>query len=575
MAKDSTEKKQKKGLFSLFGGKKQRAGVEAPPPEPEEAVDAPPAEAEVLPEEVETVLPAADSQLYGVYCRINGVPAQPEDAVFDATMFHMVGLPPSEETMALLKGLDRNAAAMMKRWSDAELEPQNAEPVLLVSRDRMRVYLFAFPPMFGGEDLDEKGIRALLDKEKITFGINGEVLESAGTGRVYMRLILLASGLPPVDGLDGRVVERYRRAVEIRLTVRDDNTIDYRDLGWLQTANEGDVICEITPPTKAAAGFDVYNRTLPGRDGRKANVPKGSGTELNEEGTLLLAKIGGAVTFQSERFRVDPLVIIEGNVDIAVGHLDVVGDVLIKGDVQEGFKVKATGDITVNGGVEGATLEAGGSVQIGLGMNGNSVGSIQAGGEVYSKFFENTNVWAGKSIICDTIINSEIASEEDVLVTTGRGVIIGGKVTALRRVAAITVGNQSNRAMEIVLGNTETYLRERRAMEDARFALAAQIEAMQKDIRFLERQTDTIQKREKLNEINLQLKMGRLKFSKMEVDYKKLLAREANITKCRLQAEVLYPPLTITMGTASKSIRENVYNALVYQKDGDIHVGSL
>lgn len=577
-AKDGAKKK--KGLFSFLGKKKNarpNAAPQAQEPPAEELTDnadgAPAEETQAQP--VDTVLSAAGSQVYQAYCRINGVPPQPEDAVFDAAMFHMAGLAPTEETLGVLKSLDKNTAAMMERWTKAEAEAVAAEPVLFVSRDKMRVYLFVFPPMFGGEEVSEAQLAALLEREKITFGLGAQVIEAAGEGRAYMRILLVAAGVFPLDGLPGRVVDHFARGNEITLTVREDNTIDYRDLGWLQTVHQGDVICDIIAPTKAVNGFDVHGRELRGKDGRPAAVPNGTNTRINPEGTAVESAIDGVLTFASERFRVDPLLIVEGNLDIAVGNLDVVGDVLIKGDVQEGFHLAASGNITVNGGVEGATLKAGGNVQIGLGMNGNSIGSIDAGGDVFSKFFENTKVWALGSIVCDTIINSDIASEKEVLVRTGRGAIIGGEITALTRIAAVTMGNASNRAMEITLGNTNKYLVEKRGLEDAKLQESVTIEAITKDIRFLERQTDTPVKKEKLGELNLQLKMRRLKLSKLDREYQTMLLREADIAKCRLQAEVLYPPATITVGATIKSIRKNYYNVLVYYKDGEIHIGNV
>ncbi|NLW78112.1 MAG: DUF342 domain-containing protein [Ruminococcaceae bacterium] len=579
MAEKAEKKpKPKKKLFGLFGAKRQEDDA----PEAAEAVldaentqDAGQPAGATVPKEDPTlnIMPAGESELYKMYCRIKGVPPLPDDAVFDVTQFHMQGLAPNEETREILKKLDRQAETMMRKWLDADAEPVDAEVVLSISHDKMRAYLFIFPPMFGADDVTEEQLRATLAEKGVEHGLDEEILAAAA--KHTMLLMLVATGTPVQDGLDGSIVDHYNRDNDIHLTVKWDNTIDYRDLGWLQVARENDTICTIIPPTDAVSGTTVFGKEVKGKNGRKATVPKGTNTALNEEGNLLLSKIDGVVTFQADRFRVDPMLIIEGNVDIAVGNLDVMGDVLIKGDVQEGFTVTASGNVTVNGGVEGAHIQAGGNVQIGLGMNGNTFGTIKAGHDVFSKFFENTNVWAGGSITCDTIINSVIASEGEVLVRTGRGTIIGGQITALLRVAAISIGNPSNRAMEITLGNTAAWLQEKKETEDARAAVLREIDELEKSIRFLQRQIDTPQKKEQLDKMTLQLRMNRLKLGKLDTTYGTILAREADIVKCRLQAEVVYPPLQVTMGNALKMIRKNHYNVLMYHKDGEIHVANV
>lgn len=569
--------KKKKGLFSLLQGlvKPKETEEQAEILQQEQPVaqeQEPPQEAEP---QLNTKFPAAESTLYQAYCRMQGLPPLEENAQYDAGVFHMEGLAPSEETLELLKNLDRNAALVLERWTEKEGDPVDAEPMILVSADKMRVFLFAFPPQFDGNDIQIEQLRSLLEEKKIVYGTKETFLDKFCQGKHYMQLYLIASGTFPLDGKDGSVMDHYSRQWEMHLTVKPDNTIDYRDLGWLQTIREGEVLCDIVPPTPATSGFDVFGKELKGKDGKKATAPSGNNTALNAEGTALVAKIDGVVTCQAEKFRVDPLLIVEGSVDTAVGNLDVVGDVLVKGDVKEGFTVKATGNITVEGGVEAAFLTAGGNVQVGLGMNGNSAGSIHAKENVYSKFFENTKVWAGGSIICDTIINSDIASEGEVLVTTGRGVIIGGSITALLRIAATTIGNPSNRAIEIILGNSSAYLAERKEIEEARVQEATEIQELTKDLKFMERQLNTQIKRDKISEINLQLKMRQLKFSKLDKEYQKLLEREADIGKCRLKAEVLYPPATISVGSVVKNINENTYNVLIYYKNGEINVANV
>ena len=61
---------------------------------------------------------------------------------------------------------------------------------------------------------------------------------------------------------------------------------------------------------------------------------------------------------------------IKGNVDYDYGNIDFNGSVHITGSVLPGFTVKAKGDIVVDKNVEDAYLEAGGDINVKMGISG-------------------------------------------------------------------------------------------------------------------------------------------------------------------------------------------------------------
>lgn len=450
-------------------------------------------------------------------------------------------------------------------------QPLPAELHLFVGRDAMSAWMFALPPLFSGPELDTETLREALAAKGINSGLLEHRLTALAHSPKYFTLLQIAAGTPAVDGEDGRIVDHYNREVEIHLTVKDDNTIDYKDLGWLQTVEEENVICDILPPTPGTAGLNVLGGEVKGRDGHPAKAPKGQNTHLNPEGTALLATKGGVLSFAGQRFRVDPLLIIHGNVDTATGNLDSVGDILIHGDIQEGFTVQATGNITVQGMVEGAQVLAGGNIQVGRGMNGNAHGQMEAKGDVRCKFIENATVTAGGLIQCDTIINSTVSSDERIEVKTGRGAIIGGNITALDRIDAATIGNQSNRGMVITLGSTANFLREKRDLELRLKEVEAQIAELNKSLRFLSGSQAIASDIDRMrDDWNFKLSVQKLQKSNLERRLLMINRRQTDVSGCRLRAQVVYPPLQITIGAATKILRGTLFNPLIYWKDGEI-----
>lgn len=130
------------------------------------------------------------------------------------------------------------------------------------------------------------------------------------------------------------------------------------------------------------------------------------------------------------------------NVDNSTGDIDYEGDVVVKGNVLAGFTVKATGDITVSGIVEGATVIAGGNITFNRGIQGMTRAVVKAGGNIVSKFIESAeNVSAGGSIEADSILHSKVTAKSTIKASGRNGLIIGGDVKAVNMIEAKTIGN--------------------------------------------------------------------------------------------------------------------------------------
>ncbi len=554
-------------------------------PGEEEDGEAPAAGEEAAEEEADpNCLPAAGNALYELYTRRAGLPPEEDpQALFWLSQFMESGEAPTDEQRGWLNQAERAARELLKKNQRPEREEElfqeealDASVLVFVSRDRMAAWLFAFPPVMDGQPADEEKLRAALAERGVVFGLDEEKVRTLGERPPYFRLVQVAAGEAPIDGENGEVIDRFKRELEIQLTVREDNTIDYKDLGWLQTVEEGQCICELVPPTNAITGRDVTGQEVRGKNGQKAVAPMGQNTRMNEEGDQLLATIEGVVSFANGRFRVDPILIIKGNISTETGNIDTIGDILVHGDIQEGFTVQATGNITVQGMIEGANVVAGGDIQVGRGMNGNSHGVLQAKGEVRSKFIENATVTAGGKIICDTIINSTVSSDVALMVTTGRGAIIGGHITALERIEAKTIGNQSNRNIVITMGSTANYLRDKHEMEQKHHVLQNEVEETQKNIRFLDAGVNSAPEQAQLaDDLKLKLSVLKMQLAAAARGLEELNKKQVKNSDCRLRTDVLYPPAQITIGDATKIQRQTAFNATVFYNKGEIDIANV
>jgi uncharacterized protein (DUF342 family) len=141
--------------------------------------------------------------------------------------------------------------------------------------------------------------------------------------------------------------------------------------------------------------------------------------------------------------------LVQGNVCLKTGNIIFLGTVIVTGNVEDGFSVKAAGNIEVNGSVERADLEAEGDVIVRQGIVGKNSGTVKAGKSVWAKFIENAIIDAGNMVVAsDGIINSQVDAYKRIVCQGKKGRIVGGRLRASEEINAQYIGTGS--------GNTET-----------------------------------------------------------------------------------------------------------------------
>lgn len=443
-----------------------------------------------------------------------------------------------------------------------------------VSKDGLEAWGVLLPAVCGGKNLTSEQIAAAFRGRDITYGVQKDALVQAAEQGECLKLFTVAQGVAKQDGTDGEIFDHFPRDKKISFVENATHTVDYKNLHWLQKIQKDDIICDLIQPTEGTDGISVHGAAIRRRSGRMPKIPNGANTRVNKEGTALVADCDGQLAFANNLFRVDQILRVKGDIDNAVGNLDVLGDLDIGGNVADGYALKATGNIIVHGLVEGARLEAGGSIQIMLGMKGNGKGSLEAGDNVASKYLENAHIKAGNSVIADSIINSTVSSGDTVVVVTGRGTIVGGKVTARNKIEAKIVGNDSNRATELVLGADPSLL-------DAIFRLKKElakrtmdIEETEKNIRYLEKlESPDRRYQELLAQLKLKLSIDKMM---LEKKHKQLLGYEEQLddSDCQVVATTMYPHTSIEIGGLRMMIQTQSAMCRVYKAEGELKLGS-
>ena len=454
---------------------------------------------------------------------------------------------------------------------------QDAWVELIVADDRMSVSMMVHGPRGEGQDVSRAMIHDALEQKGICFGVDEEKIGTIVNERQYLQMAVIANGMPAINGEDGRIKDYFPRKAQLKYASKGNGGIDFKSMNLIHNVQKGDVVCDITMPTEPEDGVDVFGEPVRGKNGTMPPIPQGRNIVYTPERDKLVTACEGNLTFRSGRFHVENIFSVSGNVDNSVGNIDFTGSVVVHGDVLEGYRVIAKGDITVMGIVEGAYLKAGGDILLHKGMRGMKSGVLEADGDITAKFLEDCNIYAKNNIQAEYIINSEVSCGHDLTLMGKRGAFIGGNCSVYNCMNVKAVGAPSHITTSVTLGLTPQLMEEMEAVGKEMLLLSRKLTELNKDISYLngklkEGSITPIQ-RDRLAKLKLEAPINSLKEKKLKQQGAELSRKLREVGKSRLTAREVYPGSVINIGDCKMSITKKEDNCTFYYLDGEIRKG--
>lgn len=340
-----------------------------------------------------------------------------------------------------------------------------------IDDDKMTAKLSLTPP-YSGAPVSLFQIQLALQAKGIVSGIMINEIEAAlNEGHAEERII--AKGLHPVPGTDARFQSLIPKMRERKPLVDKRGVADYRDLGQLIVVRPGDPLMCRTRPSEGKKGMNITGQILmprPGQDTPFASGLQGVELDPNDEfdpdhNSLLLAAITGQPKLVANGVMVEPTLNLP-QVDISSGNIHFDGTINIKGDIKDGMKVHASGDVFVGGTVEAAEIKASGNVVIKGGVIGHSEHSdhnevpnfnaiITSKGSISARFAENTYMEAGIDIIIEEFsMHNHLTALNRILIGKSgkKGRLIGGMTCASALVKAAVIGSNAGFITQVRAG---------------------------------------------------------------------------------------------------------------------------
>ena len=351
----------------------------------------------------------------------------------------------------------------------------------------MKAVVIINEPGFGGADISADYVRSFLASNGVVHGLKDDVLEEIELSPRYGRPIVAAEGTRARDGANARVEYNFkleRDAVTLR---EKDGRVDFKDISHVENVVAGQLLARKIPAEAGQPGQTVTGTIIPATKGKDCDLLVGKNVKISEDGLTALADINGQVLLLGGKINVEPIYSIPGDVNLRTGNILFLGTVIVRGNVEDGFSVKAAGNIEVFGSVGKCLIDAEGDIFVHQGIAAKTEGKIRCGKSLYSKFIEHAHVDAGEYVVVtDGIVHSHVDANKMILCQGKRAQIVGGRLRASEEINSKILGSVAGTETLLEVGYDPRSKERLVALEEEKKIVEKSLEEVDLNIKTLE-----------------------------------------------------------------------------------------
>lgn len=380
-----------------------------------------------------------------------------------------------------------------------------------VSKDEMHGTIIVDAPSMSGADASSEQIINALKAQGVLAGINEEKVAEFVDNPIYSAPFEVASAILPIDGTDSYFDYKFETDMtKLKAKESDQGNVDFKELNRIQNVVKGQVLAVHMEATRGKGGKTLYSKYLEAKNGKDIPYQLGTNVEFGPDGKSVIASIDGQVLLVNNKITVEPMLNLDA-VNIKSGNINFLGTVIIRGNVEDGFNVKASGDIDIGGTVGKCNLESDGNIIVHQGVFGKNEGSIKCGKSLWVKFVQDMKIEVEENVIAtDSLMNCSVSAMKNIVVYGKKAQITGGELFATEEICARTVGSAGGGATTtLTVGVDPRAKRDLDALTDQQNALVKELENIDLDISTLENQRKMRRTLSKEKEENLEKLMNR------------------------------------------------------------------
>jgi uncharacterized protein (DUF342 family) len=480
---------------------------------------------------------------------------------------------------ALVSRTVREAAGGYVRIGSYQRNPANDSTLSIdFAEGEMKANVTVSRPGPGGRDYSSENYVNFLHSNKVYHGVREEAVSRQVDRPVYNEPVTLAEGDRPIDGRDAYIQYNFETSQnKVHLRESSNGRVNFKDLNIIQNVVENQPLAVKIAAERGRDGKNVKGVALFSNDGKDIPLPLGKNVHVAEDGVTIAADISGQVLLVNGKINVEPVYTVDGGVNLKSGNVEFLGTVIINGDVEDSFFVKAAGNIEVNGTVEKARLESEGNIVVTQGITGKGEGVIRAGHSVWAKFIENAVVETGDMVmVSDGIINSHVDAANRVLCQGKRAAIVGGQVRAGEEINAKTLGSPVSGTETVLEAGYDPRIKTRLArLTEKKESVRREFDELQRNIQTLinikrQRQTLPEDKEAALAEFMGQRQTLIATIKKTEEE---LIAAQAALNAVKVRGRVsasskVYPGVRIVIRDTREDVRNEFKSVTFVLEEG-------
>jgi hypothetical protein len=389
---------------------------------------------------------------------------------------------------ALVSRVVKHADGEFIRVADIQYNPSHDSTVSMdITDGEMKAIVVISEPGPGGADISADYLRSFLQSNGAVHGAREDMLAEIETSPRYGRPIVVAEGTRAHDGADGHVAYNFRMERDAVTLKEKDGRVDFKDISRVENVVAGQLLARKVPPEAGQPGQTVTGKIIPATRGKDCGLAVGKNVRLAEDGLSALAEINGQVLLLGGKINVEPIYTVPGDVNLHTGNILFLGTVIVRGNVEDGFSVKAAGNIEVFGSVGKCVVDAEGDIFVHQGIAAKTEGKIRCGKSLYSKFIEHAHVDAGEYVVVtDGIVHSYVDANKMILCHGKRAQIVGGRLRASEEINSKILGSVAGTETQLEVGFDPRSKERLVALDETKKSVERTLEEVDLNIRTLE-----------------------------------------------------------------------------------------
>ncbi|MBP5605078.1 MAG: DUF342 domain-containing protein [Ruminiclostridium sp.] len=376
-------------------------------------------------------------------------------------------------------GTFKNPFAEEKSNRITELSESIAVIMVRISNDSMSAYVTVMSGDETHKPFTAQDILRAASTSGVFYGIDEAAVKRIADEQIINTDVLIASGMEPVNGTDGRLNFKY-------------NISEGKEIPNIPKDAE---ICHAAAPHAGRDGKDVRGRMLPAVQGENIELKTGDG--IYRKGNRYYAEFGGTLVCRRGEYSIVDEVVYDENIDLSSGIIGYGGTVVINGNVTGKAIIRAGRGVVVRGLVSGSVIEAVKDIRIEGRINDSSLTSSE--GSIIGNEFYDSDLAAGSKIDASVLDNCTVKCVDGVVCLTGQGRITGGEINCVGDVNCFVIGSKERMETRLSLGDCSEFVKE---LEKLR----AKINLLNEEIVKITNQVNAIREKEQAGTVTLEEK---------------------------------------------------------------------